>query len=99
MAQELLDIWGDPQSISEVIKLCEQEGVAISSPLPRVPSSDALDAPIAIDTVRELAVVVTAVLNAGVTAALLTEKVVALLKKKKLAEVKTRTFFQKQRNK
>ena len=95
MTGELLDIWGDPESISEVLEICRHEGIEVSAPLPRRPSSDALDAPISFDSIGDVAVVVTAVLNTGITATILTEKILAILAKKNLKKVSMKSVARK----
>jgi hypothetical protein len=62
---QVIDIVGDPAIIARVVELAEAEGHRASQPMSTQSVSDALDAPIGVEEVRQVCEVVTVMMGTG----------------------------------
>ena len=67
MAEKIIDIVASPKLMSKIVILAEKHGIETSVPMAVESTSDALDAPLGVDELRQVLEVVTLIANTGIT--------------------------------
>lgn len=81
MSKEELDLIGDPVIIAKIATLAQSQGHLTSKPMPTESISDAFDAPLGMEEVKQVCEVITVVLSTGMSAVTFFSTVKALLHK------------------
>lgn len=81
MKELIIDIVATPKLMAEILALAKALDIEASTPLPIDSSSDALDAPLGVDGVREVLEIVTLIVSTGTTVVEFLNAVKALMKR------------------
>src|SRR4051812_21933046 len=80
MTEKVFDIIATPKLMPEIVALAKEHGIEASAPMTVDSSSDALDAPLGVDEMRQVLEVVTLIASTGTTMVGFLVAVKALLK-------------------
>jgi hypothetical protein len=67
MTEKIFDIIATPKLMPEIVALAIDHGIEVSAPMAVDSSSDALDAPLGVDALRQVLEVVTLIASTGTT--------------------------------
>lgn len=65
MSEKIFDVEAEPTIMAEVIVLAKEHGIEASTPMAKDSTSDALDAPLGVDEVRQVMELVTMIATTG----------------------------------
>lgn len=67
MTEKIFDLQATPKLMPRILSLAEEHGLTASLPMAKDSSSDALDAPLGVDEVRQVMEVITLIASTGTT--------------------------------